>query len=140
GRTVTEGSSICSHDHGCVATLKNTHTNDTLSPREHPDRLPRIDFPQPIIEMGVHAAARADEEKLQAGLHKLHEEDPTFQTHYNSETHETIISGVGERHLEISLAKLRRKYGVQAQLTRPKIAYRETLKAQAEGQGKHKKQ
>src|SRR5204863_8816976 len=70
----------------------------------------------------------------------LHEEDTTFQTHYNSETHEKIISGVGERHLEISLTKLRRKYGGQAQLTRPKIAYRETLKARAEGQGKHKKQ
>jgi len=140
GKERIEVNRLCAGDIGCVAKLKSTHTNDTLSTRDHPVRLPQIDFPEPIIEMAVHAAARADEEKLQAGLHKLHEEDPTFQTHYNSETHETIISGVGERHLEISMAKLRRKYGVQAQMTRPKIAYRETLKGRAEGQGKHKKQ
>jgi elongation factor G len=140
GKERIEVNRLCAGDIGCVAKLKNTHTNDTLSMREHPVRLPQIDFPEPIIELAVHAAARADEEKLQAGLHKLHEEDPTFQTHYNSETHETIVSGVGERHLEISMAKLRRKYGVQAQMTRPKIAYRETLKGRAEGQGKHKKQ
>ncbi len=103
GKERVEVNRLCAGDIGCVAKLKNTHTNDTLSTREHPVRLPQIEFPEPIIEL-------------------------------------TIISGVGERHLEISLAKLRRKYGVQAQLTRPKIAYRETLKARAEGQGKHKKQ
>jgi elongation factor G len=140
GKERIEVNRLCAGDIGCVAKLKSTHTNDTLSTRDHPVRLPQIDFPEPIIELAVHATARADEEKLQAGLHKLHEEDPTFQTHYNSETHETIVSGVGERHLEISMAKLRRKYTVQAQMTRPKIAYRETLKARAEGQGKHKKQ
>jgi elongation factor G len=140
GKERIEVNRLCAGDIGCVAKLKSTHTNDTLSTRDHPVRLPQIAFPEPIIELAVHATARADEEKLQAGLHKLHEEDPTFQTHYNSETHETIVSGVGERHLEISMAKLRRKYTVQAQMTRPKIAYRETLKARAEGQGKHKKQ
>ena len=140
GKERLEITRLCAGDIGCVAKLRSTHTNDTLSTREHPVRLPEIQFPEPIIDMAVHATARADEEKLQAGLHKLHEEDPTFQTHYNSETHETIVSGVGERHLEISLARLKRKYGVQALLTKPKIAYRETLKARAEGQGKHKKQ
>ncbi|HKO16948.1 MAG TPA: elongation factor G [Gemmatimonadaceae bacterium] len=140
GKDRIEVNRLCAGDIGCVAKLRNTHTNDTLSARERPVRLPPIDFPEPIMEMAVHASARADEEKLQLGLHKLHEEDPTFQTHYNPETHETIIAGVGERHLEISLARLRRKYGVQAQLTRPKIAYRETLKGRSEGQGKHKKQ
>jgi elongation factor G len=90
--------------------------------------------------MAVHASNRADEEKLQAGLHRLHDEDPTFETHYNSETHETIVSGLGERHLEVALAKLKRKFGVTAELSKPKIAYRETLKARAEGQGRHKKQ
>jgi len=127
-------------DIGCVAKLKSTHTNDTLSTREHPVRLPQVDFPEPLFELAVHAAARADEEKLQAGLHRIHEEDPTFQTHYNPETHETIVAGLGERHLELSMAKLKRKFGVQALLTKPKIAYRETLKNRAEGQGRHKKQ
>jgi elongation factor G len=93
-----------------------------------------------MIQMAVHAHNRADEEKLQAGLHRLHDEDPTFETHYNPETHETIVSGMGERHLEVSLSKLKRKYGVTADLTKPRIAYRETLKGKGEGQGRHKKQ
>jgi len=127
-------------DIGCVAKLRNTHTNDTLSTREHPVRLPQIEFPEPLVTFAVHASARSDEEKLQQGLHRLHDEDPTFETHYNPETHETVVSGLGERHLDVSLARLRRKYGVSAELTKPKIAYRETLTAKAEGQGRHKKQ
>jgi elongation factor G len=140
GKERVEVPRVCAGDIGCVAKLRSTHTNDTLSTREHPVRLPAIGFPEPLFELAVHAAARADEEKLQAGLHRIHEEDPTFQTHYNPETHETIVAGLGERHLEISLAKLKRKFGVQSLLTKPKVAYRETLKAKAEGQGRHKKQ
>lgn len=127
-------------DIGCVAKLRNTHTNDTLSTRAHPVRLPQITFPDVQINMAVHAANRADEEKLQQGLHRLHDEDPTFEVHYNAETHETIVSGMGERHLEVNTSKLKRKFGVLAELSKPKIAYRETLKAKAEGQGRHKKQ
>jgi elongation factor G len=140
GRERTEIPRLHAGDIGCVAKLRNTHTNDTLSTKSHPVRLPEIRLPNPLVEMAVHAANRADEEKLQAGLHRLHDEDPTFAVHYNAETHETIVSGLGERHLEINMAKLKRKFGVQAELTRPKIAYRETFKAKAEGQGKHKKQ
>jgi elongation factor G len=102
--------------------------------------MPLIDFPEGTIQMAVHAPNRADEEKLQTGIHRLHDEDPTFQVAYNAETHETIVSGLGERHLEVNLAKLSRKFGVHAELTKPKIAYRETLKGKAEGQGRHKKQ
>ncbi|HEX6058823.1 MAG TPA: elongation factor G [Gemmatimonadaceae bacterium] len=127
-------------DIGCVAKLRNTHTNDTLSTREHPVRLPQIAFPEPLLAFAVHASTRNDEEKLQAGLHRLHDEDPTFEVHYNAETHETLVSGLGERHLDVVLASLRRKFGVGAELTPPKIAYRETLRAKGEGQGRHKKQ
>lgn len=127
-------------DIGCVAKLKNTHTNDTLSTKEHPVRVPAIALPEGLVQLAVHAPNRADEEKLQAGLHKLHDEDPTFQVHYNPETHETIVSGLGERHLDVCLAKLRRKFSVTAELTRPKIAYRETIKGRGDGQGRHKKQ
>lgn len=140
GRDRIEVPRLCAGDIGCCAKLRNTHTNDTLSTRDHPVRLPQIGFPEPLVEMAVHAAARGDEEKLQQGLHRVHEEDPTFQMHYNPETHETLISGLGERHLEIALAKLKRKYGVVGELTKPRIAYRETLKSQGQGQGKHKKQ
>jgi elongation factor G len=106
----------------------------------HPVRLPLIEFPEGQINMAVHAANRADEEKLQQGLHRLHDEDPTIEVHYNVETHETIVSGLGERHLEVNTAKLKRKFGVTAELSKPRIAYRETIKGKAEGQGRHKKQ
>ena len=127
-------------DIGCVAKLRNTHTNDTLSTREHPVRLPQIHFPEPLVTFAVHATARGDEEKLQAGLHRLHDEDPTFGISYNAETHETVATGLGERHLGLIMERLKRKFGVTAELTRPQIAYRETITAPAQGQGRHKKQ
>jgi len=127
-------------DIGCVAKLKNTHTNDTLSTREHPVRLPGIDFPDPRVVYAVHATTRGDEETLQQGLHRLHDEDTSFQTHYNPETHETIVAGLGERHLDVVMARLKRQYGVEAELKRPEIAYRETFAAKGQGQGRHKKQ
>lgn len=126
-------------DIGCVAKLRNTHTNDTLSTREHPVRLPQIAFPDPLVSFAVYAA-RGDEEKLIQGLQRLHDEDPTLQVHYAADTRETIVSGTGERHLEIALARLQRRFGVHAELRRPRIAYRETIMAAAEGQGRHKKQ
>src|SRR5215211_6949267 len=116
-------------DIGCVAKLRNTHTNDTLSTRAHPVRLPQIGFPEPLVQMAISPVNRADEEKLQSGLHRLHDEDPSFESHWNAETHETLVSGLGERHLEVMLAKLKRKFGVVAELRRPRIAYRETIRA-----------
>jgi elongation factor G len=140
GRERLEVPRLRAGDIGCVAKLRNTHTNDTLSTREHPVRLPAINFPDPLVTFAVHSTTRGEEEKLQAGLHRLHDEDPTFQVAYNAETHETIISGMGERHLDICMQRLKRKYGVAAALEKPKIAYRETLTASADGQGRHKKQ
>lgn len=127
-------------DIGCVAKLRNTHTNDTLSTREHPVRLPQIPFPDALVAFAIEATARADEEKLQLGLHRLHDEDPTIQTHFEAETHETIVEGLGERHLEVALSRLQRQYGVRATLRPPRVPYRETLLGAAEGQGRHKKQ
>ena len=113
GRERTEASVLHAGDIGCVTKLRNTHTNDTLSTREHPVRLPAITFPEPLVHFAVRATARGDEEKLQQGLHRLHDEDPTFETHYNPETHETIVGGMGERHLDVSMAVLAED-GVQA--------------------------
>lgn len=127
-------------DIGCVAKLKNTHTNDTLSTREHPVRMPEIEFPDPRVVYAVHATARGDEDKLQQGLHRLHDEDACFQTHYNAETHETIVAGLGERHLDVVMSRLKRNYGVGGELRKPQIAYRETITGKAEGQGRHRKQ
>jgi elongation factor G len=140
GRDRIEVPRLLPGDIGCVAKLHNTHTNDTLSTRVHPVRMPRIEFPDPLVTLAVKAVSRNDEEKLQQGMHRLHDEDPTFQTHYNAETHETIVEGLGERHIEVAMARLARQFGVKAELTAPKIAYRETITAKAEGQGRHKKQ
>ncbi len=140
GRERVEVNRLHAGDIGCVAKLRNTHTNDTISTREHPVRLPQIRFPEPLVHFAVHAQSRDAEEKMQSGLHRLHDEDPTFTVQYVPETHETVVAGMGERHLEIALARLRRKYGVGGDLTRPKIAYRETITASEKGQGRHKKQ
>lgn len=140
GRERVEVTRLHAGDIGCVAKLRNTHTNDTLSTREHPVRLPQIQFPEPLVHFAVHAQSRDTEEKLQAGLHRLHDEDPTFTVVYHPETHETVVGGMGERHLEIAMARLRRKHGVGGDLTKPTIAYRETITASEKGQGRHKKQ
>ncbi len=140
GKDRVEVAELHAGDIGVVAKLRDTHTNDTLSTREMPLVLPKIPFPEPVLTEAIEVKQRGEEEKLSNGLHKLHEEDPTFQHEYNGELQQTLIRGLGERHLEIIVGRLARKFGVHAQITKPKIAYRETFKGRAEGQGKHKKQ
>ena len=140
GRDRFEIAELHAGDIGVVAKLRDTHTNDTLSTRDAPIVLRKIPFPEPILTQAIEVRQRGEEEKLSNGLHKLHEEDPTFQHEYNAELQQTLIRGLGERHLEIIVGRLARKFGVHAQITKPKIAYRETFKGKAEGQGKHKKQ
>src|ERR671931_2923476 len=127
-------------DIGVVAKLRDTHTNDTLSTRDTPIVLRKIPFPEPVITEAIDVKQRGEEEKLSNGLHKLHEEDPTFQHEYSGELAQTLIRGLGERHLEILVGRLARKFGVHAQTAKPKVAYRETFRGKNEGQGKHKKQ
>ena len=105
----------------------------------YPD-LPPIPLPDSEATSAVVVKQRGEEDKLAAGLHKLHEEDPTFHFEYSSELGQTLIHGMGERHFETILQRLERKFGVHAELARPRVAYRETIKGKAEGQGKHKKQ
>ena len=140
GKDRQEVAELAAGDIGSVAKLKDTHTNDTFCDPEHPIHLPPIPFLEPVATSAVQVKKRGEEDKLAAGLHKLHEEDPTFHFEYNSELGQTLIHGMGERHFEILLGRLQRKFAVTAELTRPRIAYRETLKGKAEGQGKHKKQ
>jgi elongation factor G len=140
GKERTEVAELHAGDIGVVAKLRDTHTNDTLSTQAAPIVLPKIPFPEPIIAVSVEVKQRGEEDKLSTGLHKLHEEDPTFHHEYNAELGQTLIRGLGERHLEIVVGRLARKFGVHAQIGKPKIAYRETLRGKAEGQGKHKKQ
>jgi elongation factor G len=140
GKERMEVERVSAGDIASVAKLKNTHTGDTFCWREAPVRLPPIPFPDPVATSAVVVKQRGEEDKLAAGLHKLHEEDPTFHFEYNSELGQTLIHGMGERHLDTILYRLERKFGVHAELVRPRVAYRETIKGRAEGQGKHKKQ
>jgi len=140
GKDRNETPKLHAGDIGAVAKLKDTHTNDTLSTPGNPIVLDKIPFPEPLISLAVEVNKRGEEDKLAVGLHKLHEEDPTFLHEYNAELHQTIVRGRGERHLEVVVGRLERKFGVKAELKKPNIAYRETFKGKGEGQGKHKKQ
>jgi len=118
--------------------LKNTHTGDTFSKTNI--KLPAIEFPAPSISMAIVPKAKGDEEKISNGLSKLRAEDPTFSFAYDPEIKQLIISGIGELHLDIILSRLQRKYGVNVDLTKTKIKYRETFTKKTEAQGKYKKQ
>jgi elongation factor G len=140
GKERLEVATLHAGDIGVVAKLKHTHTNDTLCNRGAKVALEPIAFPPADISVAIKGVSRADEDKLGEVLPKLREEDPTFSASFNSELHQTIARGVGELHLDIQIERMARKYGVHVETEQPKIAYRETLTKQAEGQGRHKKQ
>ncbi len=127
-------------DIGAVVKLKNTHTGDTLCDSRNPIVLPQIEVPDPVYRVAVVPKAKGDEEKISVGLQALHEEDPSFFAAYDPELKQTIVAGQGEMHLNVVLARLKDKFGVDVDITEPRIPYRETIRKQAEGQGKYKKQ
>ncbi|MDH3224183.1 MAG: elongation factor G [Gemmatimonadota bacterium] len=140
GKDRVEVDGIRAGDIGVVAKLKSTHTNDTLSAASRLVTLPGVEFPSADISVAVRGASRADEDRLGEALNKLHEEDPTFSAHFNPELRQTIARGLGELHLGVQFERMKRKYGVTVETEEPKIAYRETILAAAEGQGRFKKQ
>ncbi|RKY61583.1 MAG: elongation factor G [Candidatus Latescibacterota bacterium] len=127
-------------DIGALVKLRDTHTGDTLCDRNNPVLLPGIQFPEPVIQIAVSPRAKGDEEKINSGLARLHEEDPTFTFRVDPELKQTILEGMGEMHLEVVISKLKRKFGVEVDVEEPRIPYRETILAQAEGHHRHKKQ
>jgi len=127
-------------DIGAVAKLQFTNTGDTLCDYNNPVVYESISFPAPSIAMAIEPKSKGDEDKIGNGLHRLVEEDPTLKVEKNVETHQTLISGMGEQHLEIITKRLANKFGVEVVLTDPKIPYRETIKKAAKAEGKHKKQ
>lgn len=120
--------------------LKNTITGDTLSDVDHPLVLEQITFPEPVISLRIEPKTKPDQEKMGIALKKLSEEDPTFKINSDQETGETIISGMGELHLEILVDRMRREFKVEANVGRPQVAYRETIQASAEAESKYIKQ
>jgi elongation factor G len=125
----------------CAAVgLRNTFTGDTLSDAQKPIILESITFPRPVIEISIEPRTRADQDKMAIALNKLAEEDPTFQLHTDVESGQTIISGMGELHLEVIVDRMFREFKVEANVGRPQVAYRETITREAKAQGKHVRQ
>jgi len=120
--------------------LKNTSTGNTLCDEAHPIILEKIIFPEPVIFIRIEPKSKADEEKMTFALKKLAGEDPTFQVKGDLETGETIISGMGELHLEIIVDRMRREFGVGGNVGRPQVAYKETIKEESEAEGKYIRQ
>jgi len=123
-----------------IVGLKNTTTGDTLCDPSASIILEKIVFPEPVISIRIEPKTKADQEKLSVALHKLAEEDPTFKVKGDEETGETIISGMGELHLDIIVDRMKREFGVEAIVGRPQVAYRETIKKEADAEGKYIRQ
>ena len=120
--------------------LKNTTTSDTLCDEEHPIELHKIEFPEPVVSLRIEPKTKADQEKMGVALKKLSDEDPTFRVTTDQETLETIISGMGELHLDILVDRMKREFKVEANVGKPQVAYRETVQGQAEAENKYIKQ
>ncbi|WP_288222545.1 elongation factor G [uncultured Clostridium sp.] len=131
---------VVAGDIAAVAKLQYTETGDTLCDINNKVIYDKMNFPKPNISMAVLPKTKGDEDKISASLQKLLEEDPTFTVNRDTENAETIISGVGETHLEVVASKLKNKFGAEVILRTPKVPYRETVKGVADVQGKHKKQ
>lgn len=140
GKKQIEVKKLEAGDIGAFSKLSDTVTGDTLCDNKMHITYEGIEFPSPIISMAIEPKSKGDEDKIGNGLQKLQEEDPTMHVERNNETKQTIISGMGEMHLEIVQDKLQSKFGVGVELANPKIPYRETIQKKATAEGKHKKQ
>lgn len=131
---------IYAGDLGALVGMKDTGTGDTLTDPEHPLILEQITFPEPVISVRIEPKTKDDQEKMRIALRRLAEEDPTFRVSVDYETGETIISGMGELHLEIIVDRMKREFKVEASVGRPQVAYKETIRAKAEAEGKYIRQ
>ena len=135
-----EISGVYAGDIAAAVGLKNVSTGDTICAEDAPIVLEAMDFPAPVISVAIEPKTKADQEKLGNALAKLTQEDPTFKVHTDPDTGQTLISGMGELHLEILVDRMVREFGVAANVGRPQVAYRETILGMAEAEGKHIKQ
>ena len=135
-----EISEVYAGDIAAAVGLKNTTTADTLCDEKKPCIMKGMEFPEPVISQAVEPKSKADQDKMGLALQKLAEEDPTFKMHTDPETGQTVISGMGELHLDVLIDRMRREFGVEATVGAPQVAYRETLTQTAECEGKHIKQ
>lgn len=140
GKNQIEVPEIVAGDIGATAKLQLTQTCDTLCDKANPIVYERIQYPEPTLFFAVEPKAKGDDEKISASLHRLTEEDPTFVVNRNSETKQLLIGGQGNMQLAVVVNKLKNNFGVDVNLKKPKVAYRETIRGTASVQGKHKKQ
>ena len=127
-------------DLGAVAKLKDTLTNDTLGDKNDRSSFPPLKFPEPVLSYAIEPKSRGDEDKISTSMHRLEEEDPSIHYSRDPQTKELLLSGQGQLHIEVTVAKLKRRFGVDVNLKPPRIPYRETIKASTEAHGRHKKQ
>ena len=123
-----------------ISKLKHTHTGDSLSDEKNPIKFKPINFPEPAISFSLHPKSRSDEDKISGVLEKLAAEDPTFISVLDAQTHELVISGMGELHLKTMISRMKDRYGVDVEIGTPKVAYRETILGKGESKYRHKKQ
>lgn len=140
GKTQTEIPEVHAGDLGAVAKLKDTHTGDTIGDKKAAFTVPPIGFPEAVLSYAIVPKSRADEDKLGQSMHRLIEEDPSISWTRDAQTHDLLLSGQGQLHIEVTVAKLRRRFGVEVSLKPPHIPYRETITAKTEAHGRHKKQ
>jgi elongation factor G len=140
GKQTTPVGQLVAGDIGGVAKLKHTHTGDTLTAKERPVRLAWITVPEPAMAFAIEPKSKGDEEKIGEAMARLMEEDLTLRAGRDPETHEVLLSGTGQLHIEIAVAKLKHRYHVDVILHQPKVPYRETISRSADGHGRHKKQ
>jgi len=131
---------VYSGDIAALVGPKDTFTGDTLCDADFPVVLERIQFPEPVISVAIEPKTKQDQEKMGLALQKLGEEDPTFRVRSDEETNQTLISGMGELHLEIIVDRMKREFKVEANVGRPQVAYKETIKGKSEAEGKYIRQ
>ena len=136
----TEISDVYTGDIAAAVGLKNTTTGDTLCDEKKPIILESLVVPEPVIQLAVEPKSKADQDKMALALQKLAEEDPTFRVHTDHETGQTVIAGMGELHLDVLVDRMKREFNVEANVGKPQVAYRETIKASGECEGKYIKQ
>jgi elongation factor G len=140
GKTQTHVPELRAGDLGAVAKLKDTHTNELLAEASTKVRVAPISFPEPVLSYAIEPKSRGDEDKISTSMHRLQEEDPSIGYSRDPQTHELLLSGQGQLHIEVTVAKLKRRFGVEVLLKPPRIPYRETITASTEAHGRHKKQ
>ena len=140
GKTQTQVPELKAGDLGAVAKLKDTRTNDVLAEKSTKVKIPEIKFPEAVLAYAIEPKSRGDEDKISGSMHRLNEEDPSINYTRDPQTHELLLAGQGQLHIEVTVAKLKRRFGVEVTLKPPRIPYRETITVPTEAHGRHKKQ